>query len=123
MKFNLDRPPTAHIVRSYTPGRIRIGDRDFSDSVIVTASALIERWRPRRMAELAPVDLEPVLALQPEVLLIGSGEHQVFPAPELLAALYAARLGFEIMATGAACRTYNVLVAEGRAVAAALMIE
>lgn len=123
MKFNLDRPATAHIVRSYTPGRIRIGDRDFSDSVIVTASALIERWRPRRMAELAPVDLEPVLALQPEVLLIGSGEHQVFPAPELLAALYAARLGFEIMATGAACRTYNVLVAEGRAVAAALMIE
>jgi uncharacterized protein len=123
MKFNLDRPATTHIVRSYTPGLIRIGDRDFSDSVIVTASALIERWRPRRMAELAAVDLEPVLALQPEVLLIGSGERQVFPAPELLAALYAARLGFEIMATGAACRTYNVLVAEGRAVAAALMIE
>ena len=81
MKFNLDRPATTHIVRSYTPGLICIGDRDFSDSVIVTASALIERWRPRRMAELAAVDLEPVLALQPEVLLIGSGERQVFPAP------------------------------------------
>ena len=112
-----------HIVRSYAPGLIRIGDRDFSASVIVTASVLIEAWRPRRMADLAAVDLDPVLALQPEVLLIGSGEHQVFPAPELLAALYAARLGFEIMATGAACRTYNVLVAEGREVAAALMIE
>jgi len=123
MKFNLDRPATTHIVRSYAPGLIRIGNRDFSASVIVTASALIEPWRPRRMADLAAVDLEPVLALQPEVLLIGSGEHQVFPAPELLAALYAARLGFEIMATGAACRTYNVLVAEGREVAAALLIE
>jgi uncharacterized protein len=75
------------------------------------------------MADLSAADLEPVLALRPEVLLIGSGERQAFPAPELLAALYAARLGFEIMATGAACRTYNVLVAEGREVAAALMIE
>jgi len=123
MKFNLDRPATAHIVRSYAPGLIRIGDRDIAASVIVTAGTLIEPWRPRRMAELTAVDLEPVLALHPEVLLIGSGARQVFPAPELLAALYAARVGFEIMATGAACRTYNVLVAEGREVAAALMID
>jgi len=123
MKFNLDRPATAHIVRSYAPGLIRIGDRDIAASVIVTASTLIEPWRPRRMVDLAAADLEPVLALRPEVLLIGSGERQVFPAPELLAALYAARVGFEIMATGAACRTYNVLVAEGREVAAALLIE
>ena len=123
MKFNLDRPATAHIVRSYAPGLIRIGDRDYADSVIVNATALIVPWRPRRMADLAAADLEPVLALRPEVLLIGSGERQAFPAPELLAALYAARLGFEIMATGAACRTYNVLIAEGREVAAALMIE
>lgn len=123
MKFNLDRPATAHIVHSYAPGRIRIGERDLAASVIVTASTLIESWRPRRMADFTAADLEPVLALRPEVLLIGSGERQVFPAPELLATLYAARLGFEVMATGAACRTYNVLVAEGRAVAAALMIE
>lgn len=123
MKFNLDRPATANIVRSYAPGLIRIGDRDCAASVIVTATALIEPWRPRRMVDLSAADLEPVLALRPEVLLIGSGERQAFPAPELLAALYAARLGFEIMATGAACRTYNVLVAEGREVAAALMIE
>jgi uncharacterized protein len=123
MKFTLDRPAAAHVVRSYAPGLIRIGDRDLATSVIVTASTLIEPWRPRRMADLAAVDLEPVLALRPEVLLIGSGERQVFPAPDLLAALYAARLGFEIMATGAACRTYNVLVAEGREVAAALLVE
>jgi uncharacterized protein len=123
MKFNLDRPAIAHIVRSYAPGLIRIGDRDITASVIVTAGTLIEPWRPRRMAELTAADLDPVLALHPEVLLIGSGPRQVFPAPELLAALYAARLGFEVMATGAACRTYNVLVAEGREVAAALMIE
>jgi len=72
--------------------------------------------------ELTASDLEPVLALRPEVLLLGSGPRQVFPAPELLAQLYAARIGFEVMDTGAACRTYNVLVGEGRAVAAALII-
>ena len=123
MKFNLDRPSTAHVVRSYEPGLIRIGDRDLATSVIVTPGSLIEPWRPRCMADLAAADLAPVLALRPQVLLIGSGPHQVFPAPDLLAELYAARLGFEIMATGAACRTYNVLVAEGREVAAALLIE
>lgn len=123
MKFNLDRPAAAYVVRSYSPGLIRIGDREIAGSVVVAASRLIEPWRPRCMADLAAADLEPVLALRPEVLLIGSGAHQIFPAPELLAALHAARLGFEVMATGAACRTYNLLVAEGREVAAALLIE
>jgi len=64
-----------------------------------------------------------VLELQPEVLLIGTGARQVFPGTALIAELYALRLGFEIMDTAAACRTYNVLVAEGRDVAAALIVE
>jgi len=123
MKFSLDQPSTANIVRAYGPGVLRIGERSYDASLIVTASTLIERWRPRRMEDLAFDDLEPVLALRPEVLLVGSGERQKFPGRELLAALHGARVGFEIMATGAACRTYNVLVAEGRNVAAALIVE
>lgn len=123
MKFNLDQPSTAHVVRGYGPGVLRIGDRSYDASLIVTATTLIEHWRPRRMAELALDDLEPVIALQPEVLLVGSGQRQVFPDRAILAALYRARVGFEIMDTGAACRTYNVLVAEGRKVAAALIVE
>ena len=75
------------------------------------------------MQDLAPADLVPVLELQPEVLLIGSGPRQKFPDRGTLAALYESRIGFEIMDTGAACRTYNVLVAEGRSVAAALIVE
>ena len=123
MKFNLDTPSAAHVVRAYGPGELRIGDQSFNSSVIVTATALIERWRPRRMEDLAPADLAPVLDLHPEVLLIGSGLRQKFPDRSILAILYEARVGFEIMDTGAACRTYNVLVAEGRSVAAALIIE
>jgi uncharacterized protein len=121
MRFNLDRPATLNVVRAYSPGLLRIGEREFSRSVILAAEALID-WRPQHVGELTAVDLEPVLALRPEVLLLGSGARQVFPAAELLAPLYAARVGFEVMDTGAACRTYNVLVAEGRAVAAALII-
>ena len=122
MKFTLDRPATRHVVRGYSPGALRIGEQEFSRSVIVSATTLITDWRPQRMDELTAADLEPVLALQPEVLLLGSGVRQVFPPHELLARLYAARVGFEVMDTGAACRTYNVLVGEGREVAAALLI-
>ena len=122
MKFTLDRPATRHVVRGYSPGVLRIGEQEYSRSVIVSATTLITDWRPQRMDELTAADLEPVLALQPEVLLLGSGVRQVFPPHELLARLYAARVGFEVMDTGAACRTYNVLVGEGRKVAAAMLI-
>lgn len=122
MKFTLDRPATRHVVRGYSPGALRIGEQEYSRSVIVSAQTLITDWRPQRMDELTAADLEPVLALRPEVLLLGSGVRQVFPPHDLLARLYAARVGFEVMDTGAACRTYNVLVGEGREVAAALLI-
>lgn len=123
MKFSLDQPSSTHVVRAYGPGMLRIGDRSYDASLIVTATTLIERWRPRRMEDLEPGDLEPILALQPEVLLVGSGLRQQFPGRAVLAALYESHVGFEVMDTGAACRTYNVLVAEGRKVAAALIVE
>lgn len=122
MKFTLDRPATQYVVRAYAPGRLRIGEREFTRSVIVSAQTLIEDWRPQHATELAAGDLDPVLALQPEVLLLGSGARQVFPPAALLTELHARRVGFEVMDTGAACRTYNLLVAEGREVAAALII-
>lgn len=123
MKFTVDRPGGAHVVRGYAPGLLRIGEREIASSVIVSAATLIEPWRPRCVLELTAGDLEPVIALSPEVLLLGTGPKQVFPDFALFAALRAARIGFEIMDTGAACRTYNVLVGEDRRVAAALMIE
>jgi len=122
MKFTLDSPATLYVVRGYRPGLLRIGQRELTRSVIVSAESLIDDWRPQNIGELTAEDLEPALALRPEVLLLGSGARQVFPPHELLARLHAARVGLEVMDTGAACRTYNVLVGEGRAVAAALII-
>jgi uncharacterized protein len=123
MQISLHQPASLHMVRAYAPGLLRIGERSFSRSLIVTATTLIENWRPLRIEDLEPGDLDPLLQLRPDVLLIGSGMNQTFPERPTLAALYAARIGFEIMGTGAACRTYNVLVAEGRNVAAALIVE
>jgi uncharacterized protein len=123
MRFDLDRPSTAHVIRSYAPGALRVGERTYDSSVIVSRSELLAPWRPRTVADLRAEDLEPVLALRPEVLLIGTGPRQVFPERALLAPLYAARIGYEVMDTAAACRTYNVLVGEGREVAAALIVD
>lgn len=121
MKLNLVLPEGTNLIRAYAPGELRIGDRAFRRSIVVSATALIEDWRPQDPSDLASADLEPLLALGPEILLLGTGARQQFPGRDVLAALYARRVGFEIMDTGAACRTYNVLVAEGRTVVAALM--
>lgn len=121
MKLTVDSRGAANYVHSYSADGFRVGPREYAGSVIVSANALVENWRPRSMSELAFVDLEPALALAPEVLLIGGGLRQVLPDAGLLAGLYCSRVGFEFMTTGAACRTYNVMLAEGRAVVAALM--
>ena len=121
MKLTVDAPTAANLIRGYSAEGFRIGTRDCTGSVIVSASTLIENWRPRDMSELEVADLEPAFALSPEVLLIGSGARQVFPRAELLAHFYRSRIGFEVMTTGAACRTYNVMLSEGRVVVAALM--
>lgn len=123
MKLSLDAPPATNLIRSYGPHGVQVGERTLGSSVIVSPTRLIADWRPRSIDQLLPSDLGPLLEWRPAVLLIGTGERQRFPGPELLTALYASRLGFECMDTGAACRTYNVLVAEGRDVAAALIVE
>lgn len=121
MKLHLDAPGGTNLIRAYAPGQLRVGDVTLITSAIVSATTLAP-WRPASIAELAGVDLEPLYALTPEVVLLGTGQRQQFPDPALLATLYARRIGVEIMATSAACRTYNVLVAEGRSVVAALIL-
>jgi uncharacterized protein len=122
MKFHLDAPGGVNFVRGYGPGQLRVGEQTHTSSVILTATTVIERWRPASVLELTSADLEPVLGLGPELVLLGTGSRQQFPDPQVLRILYEQRIGVEIMDTSAACRTFNVLVAEGRAVAAALIV-
>ena len=122
MKLNLDVPERTNVVRAYAPGELRVGEALYRTNLILTAAALIEGWRPASVDDLRAEDFEPVLALAPELILIGTGARQQFPDRRALAPLYAARIGFEVMDTRAACRTFNVLVAEGRQAAAALIV-
>lgn len=122
MKLQLEHPADTNLVRSYGPGRLRIDERTYSTSLIVTATAIIAPWRPTTAQTLTAADLEPLLGLAPEVVLLGTGARQQFPDVAVLRILHEQRIGVEVMDTSAACRTYNVLVTEGRNVAAALIV-
>src|SRR5262249_4252841 len=123
MKLNLEMPGGIHIVRGYSSDGVRINDRLYAGSVIVTAGSVIEHWPPRSVEELTQAHLDQALALKPEGVRFGPGRTQKFPPRDLLGPRHASRRGFEIMDTGAACRPYNVLGGERRTVAAALIVE
>ena len=122
MKFTLEGSSRANLVRGYSQQEIRIGDQHLTASCIVSADSLIADWEPRSFAELQPAHLERILALQPEVVLLGTGPTQRFPPAAIRSALMARGVGLEVMDLGAACRTFNILVQEERRVAAGLFL-
>jgi uncharacterized protein len=119
--MQLSRDSSAvNFIRAWEPGRVRVADRWVAGNVIVANDAIIESWTPNVAAELTIVDLEPALALQPTIIVLGTGTQQLLPDVELMAAVAARSVGLEIMNTPAACRTFNVLLQEQRRVVAAL---
>ena len=95
---------------------------DFHTSpIIVSATELVSDWPVPAAEALTEQHLDAVLALNPEVVLIGTGERQIFLAPALMMVFYSRGVGVEVMTTDAACRTFNVLVSESRNVVAALL--
>lgn len=121
MKIQLESGAGRNIIRSYAAGRITVNQEVFTGSVIVTPDRIIGDWRPQAFADLAAADFETITQLEPEVVLLGTGTRLQFPPAPLMRVIAAANIGFEVMDTGAACRTYNVLMAEGRTVVAALL--
>jgi len=122
MKLTDDTRAGTNVIRAHAPGEIRVGETTVRHSCVVTADRLLE-WRPRSIAALTLDDIEPILALDPEIIILGTGSTQQFPEPALLGAILSRGIGCEVMQTGAACRTYNVLIGEDRRVAAALLLE
>lgn len=119
-KENLSRE--TKVIRAYAPGRINVSDELFTRSFIVAPDRLIPDWPPQRFEELTAEHLEAALALEPEILIVGTGATQRFLAGELLAKVSAKGIGVEMMDTAAACRTYNILLSEDRKVVAALLM-
>jgi uncharacterized protein len=123
MKFSEADQGDGHVISGYAPGRVVVDGRSYRQGLIVSPERIVEGWGPASAAELAMAHFEPLLALDPQVIVIGTGQHQVFPAPEVYLAALQCGVGVEIMDTGAACRTYNIVMAEGRRIAAGLIID
>ncbi len=110
------------VIRAYGPGRINVNDKLLSGSFILAPDRVLEGWPPQRFEDLEAGHFDAALALEPEILLVGTGATQHFLPPELLAKLSAEGIGVEVMDTAAACRTYNILLSEDRKVVAALLM-
>ncbi len=121
MDLTLQRPGEHHYIHSVSADGIRVVDQVCTRSIIVSANRLITDWPVAIPGEITAGHIGQILDLEPEIVLIGTGERQVFLAPQMLMHFYKQSVGVEIMSTRAACDTFNILVAEGRNVVAALM--
>lgn len=122
MKFSEIEQTEGHLVEAYGPGWVRISGRRYTQSLILTPSA-ITPWEPAAVLDLTPGHLLPLAQGSPQVVLIGTGHRPVLLDPALYAPLSTLGIGIEVMTTPAACRTYNLLMSEGRLVAAALILD
>jgi uncharacterized protein len=122
VRFTLEPGLPANLIRGYSGREVRIGGHTVRTSCIVTADTLITQWEPQSFGDLKAAHLEAILALTPEVVVLGTGPTQQFPSAEIRALLAARGVGLEPMQLGAACRTFNVLVQEERRVAAGLFL-
>jgi uncharacterized protein len=120
MRLALDSDSRINLVRRYGGGQILIGEQLISRPCIVSPQRLLLDWDAGSFAELSEAQLEPLLAFGAEITLIGTGETQPYPNPQLRALLRGRGVALEYMSLGAACRTYNILAGEQRSVVAAL---
>jgi len=123
VKFQPDSLDGVNTIARHEGTRVWIGNQPHEGSVIVPWSGPVRLWRPRQFDDLTADDFDELLPRQPEVVIFGSGVRLRFPQPPLVRGLFERRIGFETMDTAAACRTYNVLVGEGRNVVAALLLD
>ncbi len=123
MKLHADSPTALNTVTAYGPGYIEVNQVRYLRPVLITPDHPVEPWNVSGFAELAVEDFAGLRARDPEVVILGTGGRQRFPHPRLTRPLTDARIGCESMTTEAACRTYNILMGEGRKVLAALLLE
>lgn len=121
MEFNLEVPQDQFFIRSVSEQGIRVINDYFKKPFILSGQRIIPEWNVTCVDDIDEDSLQVIFDLQPEVVLIGTGHTQVFLPPATQAGFFRRNIGIEIMTTDAACRTFNVLVAEGRQVVAALL--
>lgn len=119
MRLHLETTSAAVRITGYGPGYVEINEQRYASSLLLMPEGVRTDWRPASIEELTRSDFTPVLEAEPEIILLGTGSRQIFPSASVLPEV---QIGFEIMDTTAACRTFNVLAAENRVVVAALFM-
>lgn len=123
MKLHADQSNALNTVTAYDDTSLEVNLVRFPHSILLLPEGPVEHWEVTRFEDLAPEHFDQVLRHQPEVVVFGSGQTLRFPHPRLTSNLLRQRIGVDTMDVKAACRTYNILMAEGRKVAALLLIE
>ena len=121
MQLNLERPDYRYFLRGADGSGALLNERRLTRSFIIAPDHLIEDWPVRDVRTMTPADLDALLALQPALVVLGTGTQQQFPPPAVMAACLQRGIGLEAMTNAAAARTYSVLAGEGRRVVAGLV--
>ncbi len=121
MKIHLTVADEVNLVKSVSPHGIEINERAFTASLLISPTDFVSPWTPQYFHDLTDQDFAPIIDYRPEVVILGTGARLRFPAPTVTAPLITHGIGFEVMDTRAACRTFNILASEGRKVVAAVL--
>lgn len=122
MKFAQDNQEEGYVITAYDDNSVSINGKTFSQSLVISTNRLHEDWDIASIALLTEKHIYHVLTFEPELILIGTGNKLVFPPVEIYSEIIEHGIGVDFMDTGAACRTYNILMSEGRDVVAGLII-
>ena len=123
LKLHLTGSSAQNLFTAYGEGYVAVNGRRYQRSLIVLPDRIVEDWGASTFDEISPAHMVTLAGLDSEVVLLGTGRLLRFPRPELMRPLVQAGVGVEVMDLQAACRTYNILAAEGRRVAAALLFD
>jgi uncharacterized protein len=123
MKLHLHKSDQQYQINGVDSQAITINHQPYAQPLIISDDALSTDWFSGDWESLDAQALEAILAFKPEVVLLGTGDKQRFVHPKHLQSFLTAHIGVECMTTAAACRTFNILTAEGRKVVAALLLE
>jgi uncharacterized protein len=123
VKLHSDPQSSQNTITGYGIGFVEVNKTPYSYALIVQPDGEVKAWSVEECQELSEEHFSMISALQPELVIVGTGKKQIFLNPKILQPLIRAKIGFEMMDSQAACRTYNILMGEGRKVLAAIILE
>ena len=122
MKFAQDSQDEGYFITAYSENSVSINGKEFGQSLIITKTKLNENWAVSAVELLQADHIDQILFFNPELIIIGTGDKLIFPAVEIYSGIIEHGIGVDFMDTRAACRTYNILMSEGRDVVAGLIL-